>query len=257
MTLQSIGFTFANAADFRKTVERLAGEAPERLACPFGDYAIWRSRSGAELWFHLAAPEGSSQEREIAGLTPFFEGRSEVPLSQLRRLQPPDDTAFECSLSACVLADGGDGGQFPIIFDVVDAAVWPASRLPQKTTARLTGFASALAHYASEADFIAANAGRAGVTAQAFLPAGLAAAATANGERDAAMALSSTACIRGRVIEHARLRNEATGQAFSWLFVESCSARVDIVADPDLVRGPITPGATVDVTCWLVGRILD
>lgn len=254
--LSSIGFVFKDGEDFRDTMQRLAGEAAERLSCPHGDYAIWRSRTGAEIWFHLAAADGPSGERDIVGLTPFFEGRGEVTLTQMRRLRRPDHNDFEGACSAWLAAAGGDDELYPIVFDAIDAAVWPALESRRSATVRITGFARTLEIHASEAEFLAANTGRANLAAQAFLPMGLFAAAT-TGEPSTTVQPSSTAIITGRVVEHARLHNEATGHAFDWLLVESYGASFDIVADPELVRGTNAMGATVEAACWLVGRVLD
>ena len=211
--LSSIGFVFADDAVFRDAVERLAGEAAERLACAAGEYAIWRSRTGAELWFHLAPPDAATLEREIVGLTPFFEGRGEVPLTLTQRLQRPGDNAFEGGWSGWVVAPDSGDYLHPIVFDAVDRAAAADLALPRRVAARITGFARKLDVYASEADYLVANADRPQPSALAFLPMGLVAAAASDGEASAALTPASTAIITGRVTDHARLRNEAINRS--------------------------------------------
>ena len=78
--LSSIGFSFASAEDFQATMLRLAPDAIERISCAAGDYSIWRSRTGAEIWFHLPMLGTEDDARDIAGLTPFYEGFGAVDI---------------------------------------------------------------------------------------------------------------------------------------------------------------------------------
>lgn len=250
--LSSIGFHFADDESFRTAIERLAAEATERISCAAGDYAIWRSRTGAELWFHLAAAAPGSDEREIVGFTPFFEGQSEIALKLTARPTRPEDNAFEGAWSAWVAPDESGEGAYPVLFDAVDCAVTRGLVLPATASARMAGFAHELKVFASAAEHAKAQRDIP-LAAQSFIPMGLFAAA----ESDRDSTPSSTAILTGTVREHALMRNEATGQSFHWLLVDSLEATYDIVADPALVSGPVAPGCVVEVACWLVGRLLD
>ncbi len=254
--LSSIGFHFADDASFQATIERLASEATKRLACPAGDYAIWRSRTGAELWFHIAATAPGSEERDIIGFTPFFEGRSEVALKLTEHCTRPQDNAFEGAWMAWVAPDDTGEGAYPVLFDAVDSGATFSVEVPKIATARIAGFARELGVFQSEAEHASSHgADRPALAPRAFIPMGLFAAAESDSTTTTQP--SSTAILTGRVREHALMKNEATGQSFHWLLVDSLDATYDIVADPALVACEITAGVIVEVACWLVGRITD
>lgn len=264
--LSTIGFDFRDEDSFRATMARLADEAGERLATADGDYAVWRSRTGAEIWFHLApAADGLGQpgERVIVGLTPYFEGKSDIAIEVEAIVTRPDDNAMEGALNAWVAPDDLGTGAYPIVFDAVDFAAHKDRELPDVWRARIAGFARELKAYADADAFRAASVGAdAGLEAQSFIPIGLfedAEPGAGNGEAQPPLAgvPQSTALITGRVTEHQRLLNEETGRAFYWLLVESLAATYDVVADPDIVEGDITIGGTIEVACVLFGRILE
>ena len=52
--LETIGLGVADRSAFEQLVTGLAEAAREGLSTPVGDYAVWRSRSGAEVWLHIA-----------------------------------------------------------------------------------------------------------------------------------------------------------------------------------------------------------
>ena len=260
--LSCIGFTFAPEVveeAFAGAVERMANEATERLSCDAGDYAIWRSRTGAEVWIHLA-PEDADGEREIVGLTPFFEGHSEVPVRLVEAVHREADNPFEGAWSAWIAPDEEGAGSYPIVLDAVDWATQSQAAMPRDAMLRVACFARELTAFTSEAAFLAAP-HPVELAAQAFIPIGLFAAADKSASESSAdievLAPSSTGLFTGRVIEHATLINEMMGLPFEWLLVESLDATYDVVADPAVVTGLITIGGTVQVAGWLVGRVLD
>lgn len=273
--LSTIGFSFADEAGYREAMVRLAEQAAERLTCGDGEYAIWRSRTGAEIWFHLAPEPEDGGARDIVGLTPFFEGHSEIEIEIEDIFQREDDDPLEGAVSAWVAPDDLGIGAYPIVFDAIDHGAIANIELPQVRRARISGFARELRCHADEAAFAAAvetgEEGASRLAAQAFVPLGMferaavphavngngnVASDASGAETDEQADPSSTALINGRVLQHAKLVNEETGQAFHWLLVESLAATYDIVADPQLVTADIAPGCIVETACWLFGRIL-
>lgn len=145
--LETIGLGVADRTAFEQLVTGLAEAAREGLSTPVGDYAVWRSRSGAEVWLHIAPADrdGPDAVREIQGLTPFFDGTSDISLSVTERINRPDDNAFEGAYQAWV-GDGGapgtEGGNYPLVFDAVDFAAFSNQNLPAACRARICGFAA-------------------------------------------------------------------------------------------------------------------
>lgn len=253
--LSTIGFHFANEQQFRETMMACAAEAADVLECPGGHYGLWTSRSGVQVWFHLSRTQAG--EVEILGLTPFFDGKSDVMLTIRRAIQRPGDNAFEGSLEAVV--DTGHGDAYPLSFDAVDFALSGAQALPAKRRVRLSAFARDIAAYQDEASYYAAAEQTSGpvFAAQCFVPLGM--FASEQKEEDAAASepmQPALAYFTGRLVEHNRLVNEKSGHAFDWLMVETLGATFDVVADPQVIRGELLEGATVAVNALLFGRIL-
>src|SRR5262249_10264796 len=131
--LSTIGFSFTSAGEFRERMSAFANDARERLSCADGEYAIWRSRTGAELWFHLeAAADAGEAERDVVGLTPFFEGKSDVQLRITDIVERPDEGRLEGAFAAWINSEtDGDGSNgYPLIFDAVDFGAHKARELP-------------------------------------------------------------------------------------------------------------------------------
>ena len=258
--LETIGLAVHDREAFEKLVASLADAAREGLKTPVGDYAIWRSRSGAEVWLHVGPPndDGPETAREIKGLTPFFDGASDVELNVTARVNRPDDNAFEGAYQAWVGADSANPdatGDYPLVFDAVDFAAFSTQTFPASCRARICGFCRELKAYPDEGAFHAAQTGGPGFAAQSFFPVGLFAEAEAKNAGQPTVP-SSNALINGIVKSHRELVNEFTGQPFHWLEVESLSATYDIVASPGVITGDITEGGIVQASCWLFGRIL-
>lgn len=264
--LETIGLGVGSEKEFEELVHRLAREAGEGLSISAGDYAVWRSRSGAEVWLHIARPDhgGNSDPggpvREIRGLTPFFNGDSAVDVNVTARVKRPNDNDFEGAFQAWVApgddpeGDGDGDGDYPLVFDAVDFAAFGDQSLPARGNVRIAGFCRELKAYPNEAAFTAANRGGPAFAPQSFFPVGLLAEAEAN--EGAVKAPSSNALINGIVRGHMERTNELTGQNFHWMKVESLSATYDIVAAPGVVSGEIVEGGVVQAACWLFGRML-
>lgn len=263
--LSSIGFVFENAEEFQTRVIALAAEARERLSCEAGEYAIWRSRTGAELWFHINGQDQAADTREIIGLTPFFEGQSVVALRITTAIKRPKDNPHEGLLYGWVLSEGEIGcDAYPLVFDAIDFAAHAARALPAIWNCRITGFCRALKLHATPDTLPELGEGTR-MAPQAFIPLGL----FRDGEADAAdgdapggdndndTPPEPVGLLTGIVRAHRTLTNEATGCSFHWMRVESLIATFDLVADPEIVTGEIAEGRIVEALAWMFARVLD
>lgn len=241
-------------------MERLANSARQRLSVQPGDYAIWRSRSGCEIWFHVVGDrrdDGVLHAHGIEGLTPFYEGSSAVMVRLERQVRRADDNDFEGAFVAWVDPDR-DGNQpaYPIVFDAIDFAARRDRKLPSSCAVRLVGFVRTMLVFADEAAFRRGGSETAGLEPHSFVAIGIAAVAALPKPGNGA-APSSHALVNGMVIEHALVRNEETGTEFHRMLVASDSAVYDMVAGLHVVPPSIGPGVFVSAMCWMVGRILD
>ncbi len=254
--LSTIGFHFDDDAAFQETMQRLTSDSFERLACDPGDYAIWRSRTSAEIWFHITGERdaaGALKDRDVVGLTPFFEGLSDVPVEVVEAVIRPGDNDFEGAFLAWVNPDPETGlGAHQIVFDAVDFAAHCDRPMPFAARAKLTGFARDIKVLKADDE---ASSGRALSSARSFMSIGLFSnMGSASGEANDPP--SSNALLTARVLEHTKLSNEETGADFHWFLVRSADATFDILADPELVPVGIATGMIVQIGCLFFGRIV-
>ena len=228
--LACLGFDLDDTEGLRALLLDLASVAGERLVTPAGEYAIWRSRSGAELWFHIATEADESGEREIVGLTPFFEGTGEQQFDVLA-FQPSPHTPFDGICTARMAALGSVLGE--ISFLVIDAATMDGDIIGSDKKFRVTAFASSIKQ-ASEID-----------QSRGFR--------SLASEDDDSLPRS---VLQGRITSKANLRNEATGRSFVGLKVAIHSSEFDIVASEQMA-GEFRIGTSIEADCRLVGRLLD
>lgn len=253
----TIGFPFDNEEQFRETMLARAAEAREQIPCAPGQYGIWRSRSGAEIWFHFGqGPDGTT---EISGLAPFFEGKSEVPLGLSQTFTKPDDNPFEGILIGYVNPqEGGQDGTYPLAFDAVDFALSSGATIPGVYHARISAFSREVSVYPDADAYHAANnePDKPAFAAQAFIPIGLFAVDQDGPGADGSNpGPTTTAFFTGKILEHNTFTNEATGNDFEWMLVETLDATIDVLADPAVVTGQIADGAIVKVIAVLFGRL--
>lgn len=246
--LSTIGFSFADDETFTEVMTQLASGPAE--AANGAPYAVWRSKTGAEVWFHVR-PDGS----QIVGLTPFFEGTSSVSLRVTEHFQRPGDNPFEGAVAAWVTTTEDPDGIYPIIFDVPNFLHQAGYAHPFTCQGRITGFASQLRAFTTAAAYDAQQDLEPKIAPRAFMPIGMFQASEGEGENQ--QPPSSTALLTGTVLSHAVRTNEVTAAKFHVLSIATHEAIFDIVADPEAVEGSITVGGTIEVSCNLFGRLLD
>lgn len=220
--LSTIGFQFANNDEFSKKMIELAEATDGQAICAEGHYAVWREPSGAQLWFHIM-PESSNggsepTELSILGLTPFFEGKSSVPLKITAPIRRDADNSFEGGFYAWVGSDAdkaeataastdesGNGSNddadfddsYPMVFDAVDFAVHAKRQVPFTANVRLSGFARELKAYASPEAYAEVDGDGPKLAASAFIPMGIFAASAADGASGAANDNTDNGAVNG------------------------------------------------------------
>jgi hypothetical protein len=259
--LTTIGLACDTEDSFDALMQRLAGSARERLASDPGDYSIWRSLTGAEVWFHVTGTretDGQLQDHEIIGFTPFFEGMSDVDIEIDAGFQRPGENPFEGAFRAWVAPDPANGlGVHPIVFDCVDFAVHRNRELPIRCHAKLTAFARSITAYADENDYHDCQPEGRKQAARSFVPLGLQGSGSTGMPPDHDDAPASNAVLTGAVVEHRLMSDPNGGAPFHWLLVDSLGATFDVVADPSVVTGTILEGSTVEIACVMFGRLID
>jgi hypothetical protein len=252
----------------------LASKTMARLASAPGDYAIWRSKTGAEIWFHVSGARGFYGRLEdglVLAMTPFYEGDGSIDITVTDFIKRPGDNAFEGAFVAEAMAPAANGSEpFSIVFDAIDYAVHELRTLPMPGKARLVGFCRSLQCFETPAAFAIH---RAVEERKAddwhFYAAGLYnAKAAADNDNSATPGAAvpgtarsavptSHALVTGRVIAHRFFTNEIAGGSFYWLWIEGRGGTFDLLADPDVVVGDVRDGALIEALCSFNGRMLE
>lgn len=251
--LSTIGFVFADQSAYVSTLLPLAEHAGGWLECGPGAYGVWRSRTGAEIWFHLQRQ--ADGQTEIQGLTPFFNGETSVEVAITSTHKNDGDNAFEGTITAWVNpTEDGTDGDYPVVFDAVDFAALDATTLPLTRAVHLVGFCRDLRGFV-DMDAYEAYCNETGETelrmaAAAFIPVGMFPSPSGTGTL-----ATSKAYFTGRVETVSSYINEATNQEFVTAVIETYGMRIDIVADPAVIDGPLQVDGMALVSAHIFGRI--
>jgi hypothetical protein len=239
--LSTIGLVLPDDEAFMETITKLAGEAVERLACIPGDYAIWRSQTGAEVWFHVEGERGvigRLEDGEVIGFTPYFEARQTLPATLTASHKRPGENDFEGAFTARLVEGSAGSPPLDVVFDAVDYAAHDTRPLPLTTRLKLIAFARSVTAVSGEP-----GPGELRSVARSAAP---------DAEPPTAHAI-----VRGTVLEHEVLENEETGATFHWLRMAAGPVSIEVLADPATISGPVAPDSHAVVTCSLFGRSLD
>jgi hypothetical protein len=238
--LACIGIAAAEPHDVEQTLNRLAARAPVRARPDGGKLLSWRDASGASVVMQLG------KKGEMLCFTPTFDGASRISAVPRRVLS--DARCQFCDRLLVDVRDANGGVSYPLIVSVEDAgAVRDQIPIDQEVTLAVTAFAEAIAAFADEAEFRAAQ-GPGEVGIEAFLPAGLYA-------QDGG-APTAEAIFTGRVTATETRTNGTTGKRFVWAQVRTEGGTYDVVAAQEQLPDGLSTGAIVQGVFWMVGRVV-
>jgi hypothetical protein len=245
--MSSIGFRVTNEEELLAVAQRAFAEGQRLPAPEVGAYVRWEAGGGAEVWIQLDA------EGALVGLNPHFSGAARMHVG-LTASMVPDDHALDGAFHAWAdpQDEGPTSGIYPFVFDAPDHALHRGAPLPALRGLQLAAFAHQIRAFADEAAYLAAPQPEPRFAIESFVPTGL---FDADGDPEAIP--RAHALFTGRVRKAARLVNPATGVAFQWALVRTLGGEIDVVADPELVDGPLVAGSILQGTFWLSGRLLD
>ncbi len=244
--VSTLGFPVTTEQDFRHYVYE-STEFGEKIETPNGSYTCWMPGNGIELWAQ------TNRHRRLLGMNPHFHGNARARVRITGRIP-----RYECSILdgafyawACPDTPVADGGLFPYVFDVPDYDTYHDLPIPDVVTVQLAAFANVLQGFATEDYYRAARGKGSKRSAIAFQPNGL---FTPDGRTRRPAQAQVT--FSGRVLAVKMIVNPVTWQKFYGARVQTLIGEVDVVADPQVVQGPIVVGGIVHGDFWLSGRIL-
>jgi hypothetical protein len=262
-----IGFKTGSAEELAALVSKLPDTGAYSQPCGPGYYYRWQSDGGSELWVHLAKQaEGSEEQLNIVGVTPFFSGEGRIPVRVMKKRQRPADNAFEGAVFV-EIEPGARPHQCSTValLDLVDYAVWSNRVGPFLADAQITAFPHELTIFDNEDDFAAAQAGE----DLKFAPESLFASGLFSQGDDAdgqtifhdpsadEFDAPARAFITGRVLASSKRKNSVTGQNFYTTLVKTLGGTIDLVSDETQIPTELHAGAIVKGEFWLCAKLSD
>ncbi len=225
-----------------------AAENVEEISCGKGAYLRWSCEQGAELWLQL------DKRGSIVGVTPYFNGKSEMRVAVTALVGRPDDTPMEGAVYgwADPQGDEPESGSYPFVFDLVDKAVYGNLDYPFVSQVRLSAFAHELSIYESEDSFDEAQEDEIKFASESFIPSGL-----FRPDGETTEPPESHAIFTGHILEARELTNPLTDGRYAWIRVRTLGGEIDVVSDLELIETTPVVGGIASGTFWLCGRILE
>lgn len=254
--LHALGFPAAWTAEVADQVRALA-EQGRVVAARKGSYRHWRSRDGAELWFHypkVSAPQpaakgnpadaGSDSSKQarpaIDIIAPFHRGQSAVKVRIGRVLAMDRANPLEGSCLAWLPKTDDGWREQAIVLELVPFAGHVIEPRPYVTTAQIACFAHALWAFDRAEAYAAQTPQHRRIKLGAYSPmAHTDVPEVAVTYRHPPVTLG---LVTGIVRRSIRLTNPATGEPYYWLALETKRGLFDVLVNPAVVQGDISEG---------------
>ncbi len=269
--LHAIGF--ACEID-RQTAAFIADTAafPKRLiASAGGEYRIWRSPAGAEIWLHYAdaakktpsvrgAGDGGGDPKpfdaiaDLSGMSVVHGGASDVRMRLVRAIATSSKNPLE-GLGIGSLASRRSAER-PIVF-TFELLGFARERIahPMEVRVQLTALAQKVWAYPSEAIYLAKTPSRRLIARGGvadIAPEDLAGLPLTYRPRPGSLWL-----LTGDVVRSMRLINPVTSAPYYWISLVTDRGQFDVIANPTNIDGDISDGHVVQVVASVTGRLLD
>ena len=269
--LHAIGFACEIDRQTAKFIAEAARSARRRVAAPGGEYRIWRSPSGAELWLHYAnaarpkaasagVADASSELKsfdaiaDLSGMSIVHGGTSDVRLRLVRAIATSPKNPLE-GLGIGTLGSTR-AGERPIVF-TFELLGFALERIagPMEVRVQLTALAQRVWAYPSEASYLA------NTPSQRLIARGAVADITPADLADLQLIYQprpgSLWLLTGDVIRSMRLTNPVTSASYHWISIATDRGNFDVIANPSAIDGDISDGHVVQAVVAVTGRILE
>jgi hypothetical protein len=247
--MTTLGFPVTSEKDFRHYVFA-ASEFGQKVESPNGSYTLWEPGNGIELWVQ------TNLHKRIIGMNLHFSGHARIRLGLTRRIVTIGQSILDGAFYAWAdpQRKEPESGYYPFVFDVPDYDLHNDVRVPGLASVQLAAFAQELQGFESaEAYTTATLENDVTLAEESFIPTGLFKPIPQGGMREPPLA---QAIFSGHVLVTQILTNPVTDQRFYWARVRTLGGEIDIVADPQVVRGKIIRDGIVKGSFWLSGRLV-
>lgn len=243
--LSTLGFPVTTEQDFRHYVYQTS-EFGQKILTKHGSYTYWPVGNGIELWVQ------TNHHRRIIGMNAHFRGYTRMRAGITERLPRYPHSLLDGAFYGWANPRTADpaSGNFPFVFDLPDYDVYDELALPDIFSVQVAAFALDLQCFSNDVSFLQAQQTGTHSAPETFLPTGLLTPQGMPKQPAIAQALLS-----GHVLDTAKLINPVTGQKFYWAQVFTLGGLFDVVADPQVIQGPLVKNGVVLGTFWLSGRL--
>lgn len=258
--LHAIGFACEMDRATADSIAELSRTASKTVTCAAGEYRIWRSSAGAEIWLHYPRPSaapGSKRQLEpvddLRGLSVYHRGSSSLTLRidgvTCLKTNPLDGVCL-----ATIEARKGRGRPAPFTFELLGAA---AEQIPRPTRAKvaLTGLAHRVWAFPTEQDYLAETPPR------RLLGRGALTVVKPEEVPDVKLIYRTKPgtlwLVTGTVKRSIRLVNPITGAPYVWMSLDTDRGDIDLVANPAVIEGDVSSGHTIQTLAAMVGRVIE
>lgn len=262
--LHALGFASEWTAEMLSLIETLAATKSKLVGASKGNYRLWRSPQGAELWFHYPARQAATRsaraeqaelplsERPVA-VTPFHRGLSSCPIRIGRHLSLDRVNALEGSCMAWLPALPGGGREQVIVLELAPYGLQPLRTPPYETTAQIVCFAHAVWAHQDVAAYVRDTPDNRRVREGSIRPVSETDVPEVKlSYRQSPITLGLATGIVRRAIRHI---NPATRAPYYWMLLETKRGTIDVIANPVQVAGDISEGNIVQVCGSFVARL--
>lgn len=264
--LHALGFPAQWTPDMLSLVDELAQDRSKLVGSAKGNYRLWRSQQGAELWFHFpqraarmaekssaaGTPQATPASRPIA-VTPFHRGLSSCPIRIARYLSIDRANPLEGSCMAWLPPSAPGDREQVIVLELAPYGLQPLRTPPHATTAQIVCFSHALWAHADAAAYDRATPAGRRIQAGTFRP-------VVEAEvPEVALSYTSSpmtlGLVTGTVRRTIRHLNPVTREPYYWLLLETRRGAFDVVANPTQMSGDASEGSIVQVCGSFVARL--
>ena len=264
--LHALGFPEHWTPELLALIETLAATKSRLVGAAKGNYRVWRSTNGAELWFHYPQRSPRFADRKSAGgganspaslrpvsVTPFHRGLSSCPIKVGRYLTLERSNPLEGSCMAWLPPTGPNSQEQVIVLELAPYGLQPQLPPPYQTTAQIVCFAHAVWAYPDSAAYSRATPAGRHIAIGAFNP------VTEADVPEVKLTYSSSPITLGLatgIVRRAiRNTNPETNEPYYWLLLETRRGTFDVVANPAQVSGDISEGNIAQVCGSFVARL--
>jgi hypothetical protein len=253
-SLAAIGVVGVDRRPQSDLLALLAGAASQVFECHHGEYRLWRSKEGAELWFHVARNAGGPSparaivpELGIIALTPFHSTRGVVRITVTASVTLQDGNPL-AGAYVCYLPSQREGDRaLQIVLEMVPYGLTRQVEPPFEAYVELLGLVTDATIYTSLTDYFVR------VTSSQLVAPGTVVPQIEGSERDAAD-LRCMVVVTGVVTECERLESSLSGLPYWRLIVATERGHFDLVAPEAAFDGKPTVGVLIQAKARLIGR---